>query len=43
VSGKTKNMMRQLATTVFHDRTATTREKQLARGLLLLMDGVLPK
>jgi hypothetical protein len=38
-----KNMLRQLALKVYADPTATARERQLARGFLLLVDGRLPQ
>jgi hypothetical protein len=37
-----RDVLRKLAVTVYRDPTATAREKQLARGFLLLCDGRLP-
>lgn len=36
-------MLRKLALHVYSDPTATARERQLSRGLLLLIDGRLPQ
>jgi hypothetical protein len=43
VGGKGRDMITKLATTVYGDPTATTREKQLARAWLLYIHGKLPK
>lgn len=37
-----KAMLRKLALSVYADPTATIRERQLARGFLLIVDGRLP-
>jgi hypothetical protein len=43
MSGKSKDMITKLATTVFHDPTASTQAKVLARAWLLHVHGRLPK
>lgn len=43
MSGAGKDMITKLATTVYRDPTATTREKQLARAWLLYATGRLPQ
>lgn len=43
MSGKGKDMITKLATTVYRDPTATNREKVLARAWLLHVQGALPK
>lgn len=43
MSGKGKDAITKLATNVFRDPTATTREKQLARAWLLHVHGRLPQ
>jgi hypothetical protein len=42
MSGKNRDMITKLATTVYNDPTATAREKQLARAWLLHVHGKLP-
>jgi hypothetical protein len=43
MSGGTREMLRKLALNVYRDPTATARERQLARGFLMLCDGRLPR
>jgi hypothetical protein len=43
MSGKSKDMITKLATTVYRDPTATHREKILARAWLLATTGKLPQ
>lgn len=37
-----KDIIRRLALSTYSDPTATDRERKLARGVLLLVDGRLP-
>jgi hypothetical protein len=43
MSGKSKDMVTKLATTVYNDPTASTQSKVLARAWLLHVCGKLPK
>lgn len=43
MSPESKDMLRKLALRKYKDPTATAEVKQLARGLLMLLDGRLPK
>ncbi len=43
MSGKSKDMITKLATTVFNDPTASTQAKVLARAWLLHVFGKLPR
>lgn len=38
-----RDMVTKLATTIYKDPTATTREKQLAKAWLMMVIGKLPK